>query len=109
MNYSKGDIVLLPYPFTDLSTSKVRPAVVVASNKGKYADLFVVPITSRTNNLVAGEFLLSDWQNAGLNVPSVVKRGCVLVDISLFRKKVGSLTAADLTTLNTSIKIWLEL
>jgi len=109
MNYSKGDIVLLPYPFTDLATSKVRPAIVVSSNKGKYADLFVVPITSRTNNLVAGEFLLSDWQNAGLNVPSVVKRGCILVDISLFRKKTGSIAVTDLTALNKSIKTWLEL
>ncbi len=30
MNYSKGDVVLLPYPFTDLKTARVRPAVVVA-------------------------------------------------------------------------------
>jgi hypothetical protein len=28
MNYSKGDLVLLSYPFTDLKTVKVRPAVV---------------------------------------------------------------------------------
>ena len=109
MNYSKGDIVLLPYPFTDLSTSKVRPAVVVSSNKGKYSDLFVVPITSRTSNLGAGEFQLAGWQSAGLNIPSAVKRGCVLVDVALFRKMVGTLSIEDLTSLNTSIKLWLEL
>lgn len=109
MNYSKGDVVLLPYPFTDLSTTKVRPAVIVASNKGKYSDLFVVPITSRTGNLGAGEFQLSGWQYAGLNVPSAVKRGCVLVDIALFRKKVGILAAEDLNSLNAAIKLWLEL
>jgi len=109
MNYSKGDVVLLPYPFTDLSTSKVRPAVVISSNKGKYADLFVVPITSRTKNLGAGEFQLAGWQSAGLNVPSAVKRGCVLVDVALFRKKVGSLATADLNSLSASIKLWLEM
>ena len=109
MNYSKGDEVLLPYSFTDLSTSKVRPAVVVSSNKGKYSDLFVVPLTSRTSNLGAGEFLLTGWQYAGLNVPSAVKRGCVLVDVALFRKKVGTLAASDLTSLNAAIKFWLEL
>jgi len=101
--------VLLPYPFTDLSSSKVRPAVVVASNRGKYSDLFVVPITSRTSDLGVGEFQLAGWQSAGLNVPSAVKRGCVLVDVALFRKKVGSLTITDLTALNASIKLWLEL
>lgn len=46
MNCSKGDVILLPYPFTDLKATKVRPAVVVSSNQGKYDDLFVVPITS---------------------------------------------------------------
>jgi len=70
MNYSKGDVVLLPYPFTDIKTSKVRPAVVAASPDGKYSDLFVVPLTSRTGNLNAGEFVLKDWNNAGLNVVS---------------------------------------
>lgn len=109
MNYSKGDVVLLPYPFTDLSTNKVRPAVVVSSNKGKYSDLFVVPITSRINNLGTGEFQLSGWQTAGLNVPSAVKRGCVLVDVALFRKKVGALVAEDVKALDASIKFWLEL
>ncbi len=109
MNYSKGEVVLLPYPFTDLSTSKVRPAVVVSSNKGKYADLFVVPITSRTSNLGPGEFQLADWRSAGLNVPSVIKRGCVLVDAALFRKTVGVISSFDLKSLNASIKLWLEL
>jgi mRNA interferase MazF len=109
MNYSKGDVVLLPYPFTDLKTAKVRPAVVAASADGKYSDLFVVPLTSRTVNLNAGEFVLKDWSNAGLNVASAVKRGCVLIDTALIRLKVGTLTRRDTATLNKSLKLWLEL
>jgi hypothetical protein len=35
MHYSKGDVVLLLYPFTDLKTAKVRPAVFVAFEEGK--------------------------------------------------------------------------
>ena len=105
MNFSKGDIVLLPYPFTDLKTTKVRPAVVASSDQGKYADVFVVPITSKTGNLGTGEFILTDWQGAGLNVVSAIKRGCVLIDIALIRKRVGSLSHA----LNTSLRDWLEL
>jgi mRNA interferase MazF len=109
MNYSKGDVVLLPYPFTDLKTAKVRPAVVVASEEGKYADLFVVPLTSKTTNLNTGEFVLKDWNSAGLNVSSAVKRGCVLIDAALIRLKVGSLTKRDTSALNKSLKLWLEL
>jgi mRNA interferase MazF len=55
MNFSKGDVVLISYPFTDLKTTKVRPAVVVASGQGKYSDLFLVPITSKIGNLYNGE------------------------------------------------------
>lgn len=109
MNYSKGDIVLLPYPFTDLKTSKVRPAVVIAPEDGKYSDVFVVPITSRISTLNTGEYALKDWIVAGLNVPSAVKRGCVLVDTKLILKKVGTCSKPDIVALNKSLKLWMAL
>lgn len=46
MKYQQGDIVLIPYPYTDLSGSKQRPAVIVSresANKGNY---IVAKITS---------------------------------------------------------------
>lgn len=109
MNFSKGDIVLLPYPFTDLKTSKVRPAVVAASEDGRYSDIFVIPLTSRTTTLNAGEYVLKNWISAGLNVPSAVKRGCVLVDSKLILLKVGSCSKPDIAALNKALKLWLEL
>jgi len=109
MNYSKGDIVLLPYPFTDLKTTKVRPAVVVATENRRFSDVFVVPLTSRIGNLNIGEFILQDWSKAGLNVASAAKRGCVLVDTGIIKLKVGGLSKRDVTSLNKSLKLWLEL
>jgi mRNA interferase MazF len=109
MNYSKGEIILLPYPFTDLTTRKVRPAVVVSSEKGKYEDIFVIPLTSRVHNLSEGEFVLENWQEAGLNVPTAIKRGCILVDAGLIIKKIGNLTEKDLLLVNNALKIWLGL
>jgi mRNA interferase MazF len=109
MNYSKGDIVLLPYPFTDLKAAKVRPAIVAAPEDGKYSDIFVVPITSRTMTLNTGEYVLKDWISAGLNISSAVKRGCVLVDTKLILQKVGTCSKRDIASLNKALKQWLAL
>lgn len=43
--FVKGDIVVLPFPFTDLSTSKRRPAVILSNIKG--ADYIMLQITSK--------------------------------------------------------------
>jgi mRNA interferase MazF len=75
---STNDVILVRYPFSDLSSAKVRPAVVVSAPHVSQ-DIFIVPLTSRTASLLAGEFLLTDWTAAGLNVPTVVKRGLYTV------------------------------
>ena len=54
---SRDDVVLLPIPFTDLSSSKVRPAIVVGHG-GWPGDLLVVPVTSQLPN---ADFHLSHW------------------------------------------------
>lgn len=49
--YSRGDIVLIPFPFTDLKSSKLRPAIVVSSaNVNKTEDLILAQITSDIKN-----------------------------------------------------------
>ncbi|MBS1605306.1 MAG: type II toxin-antitoxin system PemK/MazF family toxin [Bacteroidetes bacterium] len=51
MFYAQGDIVLVPYPFTNLSEDKVRPAVIISNssiNKGK--DVILAQITSTVYN-----------------------------------------------------------
>src|SRR5881628_1165095 len=58
MNCSRNDVVLLPIPFTDLTSRKVRPAVVIG-RKGE--DLFLVPISSQLPNT---DFPLQDWRAA---------------------------------------------
>ena len=73
-SYSKLEMVLVSYPFSDLTSAKVRPAIVVNARHVSQ-DLFVVPLTSKTSSLLAGEFVLTQWKKAGLNVETAVKRG----------------------------------
>ncbi len=107
-NYSKSEVVLIRYPFSDLSGMKVRPAVVVnAAHVSR--DVLVVPLSSRTSSLLDGEFTLSEWQAAGLNVASAVRRGIYTVHESLIAKRVGKLAQADTNAVENSLRSWLGL
>ncbi len=89
---SRNDVMLLPIPFTDLSSSKVRPAIVVGHGSWP-GDLFVVPVTSQMAN---ADLPLNDWDKAGLNVPSGIKGQICTVEVRLLRKVVGQISAEDL-------------
>ncbi|MGA1198554.1 MAG: type II toxin-antitoxin system PemK/MazF family toxin [Candidatus Latescibacterota bacterium] len=107
-NYSMNDVVLVQYPFSDLSASKIRPAIIV-STPHTSQDVFIVPLTSQTTNLLAGEFVLESWQQSGLNVSSAIKRGLYTIHQNLILKKVGQLTQVDQTQLTASLKSWLNI
>jgi mRNA interferase MazF len=107
-NFSTNDVLLVRYPFTDLTSAKVRPAVVVAGFPGS-PDHIIVPLTSRVTGLAAGEFALADWRDAGLHVPTAVKRGIYTVHASLILKPVGKLNPVDATTLEASLRHWLNI
>ena len=107
-SYSKGDVVLVRYPFTDLSGSKVRPAVVI-NGQHESSDLIFVPLTSRTSGLLSGEFVLVDYRSAGLNVASAAKRGIHTLEQRFVLQDVGRLTPADMNELTKSVQYWLNL
>ena len=105
-SFSRNDVVLVAYPFSDRTGVKVRPAVIV-SGSHRSRDLFVVPLTSRADRMAEGEFSLTDWRNAGLNMASVVKRGLFTVHESFILKRVGTLGAMDTSRINDSLRSWL--
>lgn len=75
-SHSKHDVILVRYPFSDLSSSKVRPAIVVSTSHPSQ-DILITPLTSKTGSLMAGEFVLSEWAAAGLNVVTQSKEACI--------------------------------
>ena len=102
-NYSRLDVVLVRCPFSDLTGTKVRPAVVVNARHTS-RDLLIVPLTSKTSSLLAGEFILMAWKAAGLNVETAAKRGLYTVKETLVKKLVGKLNDADAGQLETSLR-----
>lgn len=107
-SFSKNEVLLVRYPFSDLTAAKIRPALVVNAPHVS-DDYFIVPLTSRTDRLGAGEFVLADWQTAGLNLPSAVKRGLYTVHGSLVLKSVGHLSPRDAQQVEHSLRQWLGL
>jgi mRNA interferase MazF len=103
MNCSKNDVVLLPIPFTDLTSRKVRPAIVVGK---KGMDLFLVPVSSVLANT---DFPLKEWRAAGLNVPSGIKAQLATVEERLVLKIVGRLAGGDIKALDAGLRNWLQL
>ena len=97
--------MLLPIPFTDLRSSKVRPAIVVGHGAWP-GDLFVVPETSQ---LSSADLTLVDWNAAGLNVASGIKGQICTVEDSLVRKVVGRLSTRDRDALDDRLRVWLKL
>lgn len=106
-SYSKNEVILVRYPFSDLSATKVRPAVVVHAPHPSQ-DSLIVPLTSRTADLLLGEFVLT-WATVGLKLPTAVKRGIYTVHLSLIVKVVGQLSSQDAQAIEQSLREWLGL
>ena len=107
-NYSRGSVVLVRFPFSDLAGAKVRPAIAVSAPHPSQ-DIFIVPRTSRIDRLQPGEFVMQDWQAAGLNVATAVKRGIFTIHQDLIIKTVGSISSEDTGELEISLQTWLGL
>ena len=103
MTCSRNDVVLLPIPSTDLTSRKVRPAIVVGRNG---TDLFLVPVSSVLSNT---DLPLQEWQGAGLNVASGVKAQIATVEERLVVKVIGKITAVDRQAIDARMRTWLEL
>ena len=100
-----GTIILVPFPFTDQSAAKQRPAVIVSSAAYHRArhDLILMPITSQLRVNAFGDLLVQDWQAARLLMPSAIKPVLATLDQSLVIKSLGTLTPRDQAALKALI------
>ena len=104
--HSFGDVVLVPFPFTDQSGAKKRPAVVVSSSAYNTArrDVIIMAITGQVRQpLNFGEAPVSNWQAAGLVKPSMFKPVFATIEQSLVARTMGALSAPDLSALREAI------
>jgi mRNA interferase MazF len=97
-----GDVVLVPFPFTDQTTTKKRPAVVVSSDAyhRDRPDVILIAVTSQVRPAAGvGEAAVQRWKEAGLLKPllATVEKGLVI-------RKLGKLGDQDRDTLRRSLE-----
>ena len=90
----RGDIVLLPFPFTDFTGRKDRPALILISGPD---DVTVSFITTQMKWIVDGDVTLEPTLGNGLKRTSLVRLGkLATVDRDLIIGKLGELGADEL-------------
>lgn len=110
--YRRGDVVLVPFPFSDQSAAKKRPAVVISSTHYNETspDIVILAVTSKVEKSVGiGECLVSDWKEAGLLKPSAIKPAISTIEQTLVLKKLGALSPRDSSSMDKAIKGFLDL
>ena len=102
---TKGKVVLVPFPFDDLSAIKVRPAVCLTQPIGAYQHILLAFITSRiSDNPLPTDIILDtshrDFSLSGLAKPSTLRLHFLMTArISLILRELGTLsesTQADI-------------
>ncbi len=102
--YSFGDVVLVSFLFTDQSERKNRPAVSVSSEayNRERSDLILIALTSQVRMQRGfGELVLTDWRQAGLHVPCVIKPVLFTFEKHAVGRKLGRLQEKDRAALRT--------
>jgi len=97
-SYEFGDVILVQFPFTDQSASKKCPAIVVSSNAyhRERTDLILMAATSQVRTATYfGEVTITQWKQAGLLKPSVIKPIFTTIEKGLVSRKLGRLDKPD--------------
>ena len=103
---SFGDVVLVAFPFTNLQTTKQRPAVVIscADYQQNRLDIIVMAITSQVREPLAfGEYPLDDWQQAGLLKQSVLKPLIATLEQPQIIRTLGKISPRDQRLLGVAL------
>ena len=103
----KGDIVLLLFPFTDLSGQKNRPAIVLIDND---SDITVAFISTRIHWKAEADILLQPTTGNGLKKESLIRLSKIAtIDKDLILGHLGEISPFDIETMNKKLMVLLKL
>ncbi len=104
--YQAGDVIVVPFPFTDLAIAKKRPAVVLSSGDfvGRTNNVLCAMITTAGNSSWPFDVSIRDLANVGLSQPCVIRQKLFTLDTRLVLKHKGQLGKYDFQNLSKAFK-----
>src|SRR5438105_13053515 len=103
----KGDIILIPFPFTNLSETKIRPCLVLI--EADY-DVTVSFITTQSAWQDEASVLIHSSTENGLKKDSIVRLNkLATVDKELILGKIGKLNDKEISTIDQQLKEVLQI
>ena len=111
MNYKKGDIVLVKFPFIlkgQGEKQKGRPALVISDDKAvkRYKDIVLAAITSQiSTDIMEMEMILEPLKPSGLVKRSLLRLDFIMtVPEELIGRKIGEISKELILEVNLRLK-----
>ncbi len=106
--FETGDVILVKFPFSDLESSKKRPALVLNS-VSFHKNLSLITIAMITSKVevarIEGDLQFQDWSDVGLLYPSLLRLSKIAtIENKLVSKKLGRLSPRDLSQVGSSFR-----
>ena len=105
--FDRFDVVVVPFPFTDKSATKRRPALVLSAASqfnARAGHSVMAMITSATENAWPQDILLVDLKSAGLSVQCAVRFKLFAIDNRLVLRKSGRLGKTDREAVEKAVR-----
>jgi mRNA interferase MazF len=104
--YKRGDVVLVRFIFSDETGERQRPAVIVSSEAYHISrqEVIIAAITSRTDRILLGDYLINDWEGAGLLFPSVATGIIRTIKQDMIARKLGKMPLPDMKRIEGNMR-----
>jgi len=109
--FTRQDVVLVDFLFSEETGSKRRPVLVLSSavyHQGRQ-EAVVAAITSNTRRILPGDHLMDDWEHGGLLLPSVVTRIIRTIKQGMIGRKLGFVSEKDMDGIELNLRSMLGL
>jgi mRNA interferase MazF len=110
-SFSRGDVVLVKFVFSDEKGAKQRPGLIVSTDgyhQGR-REMILAAITSNVGRLLVGDHKIKGWREAGLLYPSIVTGIIRTIKHDMIASKMGELAEPELHAVEDKLRVILAL